>query len=191
MRSAWLHTARRFAGLFALALIAAPSVWTLLSVSLSLLWNGGVMWALVGAQSQEVFDPAYKAPKKTPWLWSPFFWVPAGLIAIVILLGIGLVAMTIVVDTQVFALYRFHLNGMVMGLLTSGVAGEILPISPGAPPPFPLLPESEFDHLPVPFPSPVSRRFTTSPSRSTKNGYGFLPCARRRSRKDLKKSRTH
>lgn len=41
----------------------------------------------------------------------------------------GILAMAVFVDTQVFALYRFHLNGMVIGLLTSGVAGEILPIS--------------------------------------------------------------
>lgn len=38
----------------------------------------------------------------------------------------------ILVDVQVFGLYRFHLNGMVWNLLMSGVAEEILPISTAA-----------------------------------------------------------
>ncbi|TLN23568.1 DUF3413 domain-containing protein, partial [bacterium] len=40
-----------------------------------------------------------------------------------------LLVITILVDTAVFALYRFHLNGMVLELLTGGAAGEILPLS--------------------------------------------------------------
>ncbi len=41
----------------------------------------------------------------------------------------GLLALVLVVDTRVFALYRFHLNSIVWNLLFSGVAGEVLPLS--------------------------------------------------------------
>lgn len=47
-------------------------------------------------------------------------------------LGVGLytfLAVLVLVDTQIYALYRFHFNAMVWSLLTSGVADEILPIS--------------------------------------------------------------
>ncbi|TAL15876.1 DUF3413 domain-containing protein [bacterium] len=38
-------------------------------------------------------------------------------------------AFTVLVDTAVFKLYRFHLNGMVWELLTGGAAEEVLPLS--------------------------------------------------------------
>jgi membrane-anchored protein YejM (alkaline phosphatase superfamily) len=41
-------------------------------------------------------------------------------------------SMLVLVDIQVFSLYRFHLNGMVWSLLASGVADRILPFSTGA-----------------------------------------------------------
>ena len=37
--------------------------------------------------------------------------------------------LTIIVDSMVFAQYRFHLNGMVWNLLTSGAVKDILPIT--------------------------------------------------------------
>jgi len=37
--------------------------------------------------------------------------------------------LVIALDTQIFRLYRFHLNAMVWNLLTSGAAREILPLS--------------------------------------------------------------
>jgi uncharacterized protein len=40
-----------------------------------------------------------------------------------------LLILTIVVDSLVFAQYRFHLNGMVWNLLTSGAVKDILPIT--------------------------------------------------------------
>jgi membrane-anchored protein YejM (alkaline phosphatase superfamily) len=42
----------------------------------------------------------------------------------------GVLAVLVVADVRVFALYRFHLNSMVWSLLTSGVAEEIVPVSP-------------------------------------------------------------
>ncbi|MFI5399556.1 MAG: DUF3413 domain-containing protein [SAR324 cluster bacterium] len=46
---------------------------------------------------------------------------------------VGYTALTllVLVDTRVFSIYRFHLNGMVWQLLTSGVASEILPLTVG------------------------------------------------------------
>lgn len=37
--------------------------------------------------------------------------------------------LVVIVDSVVFSLYRFHLNGMVWNLLTGGAAGDMLPIS--------------------------------------------------------------
>jgi hypothetical protein len=37
--------------------------------------------------------------------------------------------MLLLIDTQVFSLYRFHLNGMVWNILTSGVVTELLPFT--------------------------------------------------------------
>lgn len=43
---------------------------------------------------------------------------------------LGTAALTIlVVDTAVYSLYRFHLNGMVWNLITSGVASEVLSLT--------------------------------------------------------------
>ncbi len=44
-------------------------------------------------------------------------------------LGLLGLAALVAVDLRVFALYRFHLDGMVARLLVSGVADEILPLS--------------------------------------------------------------
>lgn len=41
----------------------------------------------------------------------------------------ALLLLLIVVDALVFAQYRFHLNGMVWNLLTSGAAGDVLPVT--------------------------------------------------------------
>lgn len=35
----------------------------------------------------------------------------------------------VIIDTLVFAQYRFHLNGMVLNLLTGGAAGDVLPMT--------------------------------------------------------------
>jgi uncharacterized protein len=35
----------------------------------------------------------------------------------------------VIIDSLVFAQYRFHLNGMIWNLLTSGAAGEVLPVT--------------------------------------------------------------
>jgi len=66
-------------------------------------------------------------------------WLPLALLALLlprraVVVGAALTAyvvlvMVVIVDTQVFALYRFHLNGMVVNLLTGGAAGQQLPIS--------------------------------------------------------------
>jgi membrane-anchored protein YejM (alkaline phosphatase superfamily) len=48
--------------------------------------------------------------------------------AVLVTLGSAL-AVAVLVDTVVFRLYRFHLNGMVWNLLTGGAAGELLPLS--------------------------------------------------------------
>lgn len=45
------------------------------------------------------------------------------------MLGLWLLAALVAIDLRVFALYRFHLDGVVASLLLSGVAGEILPFS--------------------------------------------------------------
>lgn len=37
--------------------------------------------------------------------------------------------LTVIVDSMVFAQYRFHLNGMIWNLLTSGAAKDILPLT--------------------------------------------------------------
>lgn len=37
--------------------------------------------------------------------------------------------MTIFINAKVFELYRFHLNGMVVSLITSGEATQILPLA--------------------------------------------------------------
>lgn len=50
------------------------------------------------------------------------------LIAVSVLLG-TLLLLLITTDAVIFFLYRFHLNGMVWNLLTSGVASEVLSIT--------------------------------------------------------------
>ena len=40
-----------------------------------------------------------------------------------------LVVVLVWVDSTVFGLYRFHLNGMVWELLTEGAAADVLPIT--------------------------------------------------------------
>jgi uncharacterized protein len=37
--------------------------------------------------------------------------------------------LAVIIDSMVFAQYRFHLNGMIWNLLTSGAAGEVLPVT--------------------------------------------------------------
>lgn len=37
--------------------------------------------------------------------------------------------LTVTIDSLVFAQYRFHLNGMVWNLITSGAAGDVLPVT--------------------------------------------------------------
>lgn len=55
----------------------------------------------------------------------PRRWAVSGLsIALQLALVLG-----VVIDTLVFAQYRFHLNGMVLNLLASGAAGEVLPMT--------------------------------------------------------------
>ena len=41
----------------------------------------------------------------------------------------GLLLLALVIDSLVFSLYRFHLNGMVWSLIRNGNLGEILPLS--------------------------------------------------------------
>jgi hypothetical protein len=51
---------------------------------------------------------------------------------LVMALAIGLyaaLALVIVIDARVYLLYRFHLNGMVVNLLTGGAVAQILPLS--------------------------------------------------------------
>lgn len=48
--------------------------------------------------------------------------------ALAIFLELALV-LTVIIDALVFAQYRFHLNGMVWNLLTSGAAGDVLPVT--------------------------------------------------------------
>jgi uncharacterized protein len=48
--------------------------------------------------------------------------------ALAIVLELCLV-LTVIIDSLVFAQYRFHLNGMILNLLTSGAAGEVLPVT--------------------------------------------------------------
>lgn len=48
--------------------------------------------------------------------------------ALAIFLELTLV-LIIIIDSLVFAQYRFHLNGMVWNLLTSGAAGDVLPVT--------------------------------------------------------------
>lgn len=45
-----------------------------------------------------------------------------------IILELSLV-LIVIIDSLVFAQYRFHLNGMVWNLLTSGAAGDVLPVT--------------------------------------------------------------
>lgn len=56
-------------------------------------------------------------------------WRPGRAVLALAVVLFGLLATTIWVDLRVFALYRFHLDGMVWRLLTSGFAHEILPFS--------------------------------------------------------------
>ncbi|WP_162605046.1 DUF3413 domain-containing protein [Geomonas terrae] len=55
----------------------------------------------------------------------PRRWAVSGLSAA---LQLALV-LGVVIDTLVFTQYRFHLNGMVLNLLASGAAGEVLPMT--------------------------------------------------------------
>lgn len=50
-------------------------------------------------------------------------------IASLLVLLYSLMAILLIVDSFVFAAYRFHLNSMVWNLLTGGAVGEILPLS--------------------------------------------------------------
>lgn len=50
-------------------------------------------------------------------------------IACLLAVGYSLIAILLIVDSFVFAAYRFHLNSMVWNLLTGGAVGEILPLS--------------------------------------------------------------
>ena len=47
---------------------------------------------------------------------------------VAILLELSLLLL-IIIDSLVFAQYRFHLNGMVWNLITSGAAGDVLPVT--------------------------------------------------------------
>ena len=54
-------------------------------------------------------------------------WIAGGLAVF----AYSALAMLVLIDTRVFAIYRFHLNSRVWHLLTSGVASDVLPLTGG------------------------------------------------------------
>jgi membrane-anchored protein YejM (alkaline phosphatase superfamily) len=57
--------------------------------------------------------------------------VPRWLVAAAAIPAYAALALLILIDTRVFAIYRFHLNSRVWHLLNSGVASDILPLTGG------------------------------------------------------------
>ena len=78
----------------------------------------GHFLVLTSAVAVVVLLPALVFPGRWVFPWAVVFF--AALFALVL------------IDTVVFSLYRFHIDGIVLSLVFSGVADEILPISASA-----------------------------------------------------------
>ena len=80
------------------ALVGASSLPLLLIGLLPIAWHSAVLWALLGSASKGVFGDYRKTTRtNVPFLWSPFFSIPAVLIALSLALSLVLVASSIVV----------------------------------------------------------------------------------------------
>ncbi|MCO5170340.1 MAG: hypothetical protein M9894_28725 [Planctomycetes bacterium] len=98
-----LFTYRPWARAVALALLALGSLATLASLAqgevlrglIGLAWSGAVAWALACPAGTTIFTPDYaRAVERTPdarvaWWTSPFFYVPAALLGLALLLAFG------------------------------------------------------------------------------------------------------
>lgn len=98
-----LFTYRPWARVVALALLALGSLATLANLAqgqvlgglIGLAWNGAVAWALACPAGVTIFTPAYAlAVERTPdarvaWWTSPFFFLPAALLGLVLLFALG------------------------------------------------------------------------------------------------------
>lgn len=80
------------------ALFGAASLPLLLVGLLQTAWHAAVLWALLGNEAKAIFgDEARRAKAaNVPFLWSPFFRIPALLIVVVSAVSLAMVAMAIV-----------------------------------------------------------------------------------------------
>lgn len=124
------RTLARWAGWFAfgnafLLLLAGWRYWTMIGWPESFPAQAYLVIAAVGhflTVAMVAVVPALVAGM--PW--------PCRRIVGSLLIAVGtLVIVGIIVDSIVFSLYRFHLNGMVWSLIVNGHIGEILPLSAG------------------------------------------------------------